>query len=808
MTGAGSFNTVAADDPGDNIFLFTGAYTGGFTLLNNQRFLGAGATQTLAAITGLTLQPYSTALPATGGANPTVTSAGVTVTLGTGNRIQGMSLGNATTTDITGSVFGTLTVRDVTLDGTGRALDLTTGTLDAIFQSISSTTSATSGVILVSVGGSLSTTGGTTVTNAIGIGIQVSLAPAGAALNFGNTSITNPDGDTTGNTCVRLIDNTGNVTFGSLNLTPESGQRGLHATHGVAARPERSRRRAARSAATNAIAVEVNRTTAGTIPLAIVLTSVTVNGGTNGMVLNRTSGSFAVNGTGTTDGTGGTIQNTTNRGADFRNATNVALRNMIFTNAGTTDLDATNGGLSTGDNLDTNAAIHLESVTTATLDNISISGGAEQGINGNNVSTFTLNNSDVTNVGNAADEDNIHFFNMAGTSAITNTVLTHTSGGGDDNLNLQMQAGTLNLTISGGSALGAPGGVNQLGSGYLFGIRGTANAAITFSSATSTNNFSGGIVADAFDTSTMDLTVTGSTSSGNNDQLSVSAGDSSSVDLVATGNTLSSVATGDFVVVSLLGSAFDTGYTLDANISSNTITVANGLTADGVFVFNAGGAAMNISITNNTIDYAGTQRAIIVQAGQDGSGATNTTITGNAIDIELDGAGNAVTGILAQTAITGPGNTSSVCADIGGAGTLKNTFTHSLGGTMAGGDIRVRQRNDGTVRLPGYGGGATDTAAVITYMNGRNTVVSPTTATADSSGFAGGAACTQPTFKQAVHAKDADASSARRDDDLYVRRGDVAPEEGVPSLTEQDLSWMRYEAISRWRESGLPKSTL
>ena len=152
LTGAGSFNTVAVDDPGDNIFLFDGAYTGGFTLLNNQRFIGAGATQTLSAITGLTPQAYSTALPATGGTNPTVTSAGVTVTLGTGNRIYGMTLGNATTSDITGTSFGTLTVRDVTLNGTGRALDLTTGTLDAIFQTITSTNSATSGVSLNGVG--------------------------------------------------------------------------------------------------------------------------------------------------------------------------------------------------------------------------------------------------------------------------------------------------------------------------------------------------------------------------------------------------------------------------------------------------------------------------------------------------------------------------------------------------------------------------------------------------------------------------------------------------------------------------------
>jgi hypothetical protein len=112
--------------------------------------------------------------------------------------------------------------------------------------------------------------------------------------------------------------------------------------------------------------------------------------------------------------------------------------------------------------------------------------------------------------------------------------------------------------------------------------------------------------------------------------------------------------------------------------------------------------------------------------------------------VKLDGVGNAVTGILANAAITGPGNTSSICADIGGAGALSNTFTHSLGGSIAGGDMRVRQRNDGTMRLPGYGGAATDTAAVATYLNNRNAEVSPSTATADSTGFAGGGACTQP----------------------------------------------------------------
>jgi hypothetical protein len=105
-----------------------------------------------------------------------------------------------------------------------------------------------------------------------------------------------------------------------------------------------------------------------------------------------------------------------------------------------------------------------------------------------------------------------------------------------------------------------------------------------------------------------------------------------------------------------------------------------------------------------------------------------------------------LTGILAQSAVVGPAVTTAMCADLGGAGALRNTFTHSLGGNMGGGDIRVRQRNDGTMRLPGYGGSATDTAAVVTYLQGRNILVNTPTATAtfDSTGFAGGAACSQP----------------------------------------------------------------
>src|SRR5690606_23437928 len=106
-----------------------------------------------------------------------------------------------------------------------------------------------------------------------------------------------------------------------------------------------------------------------------------------------------------------------------------------FINAGTVDLDPTNGGLASGDNLDTNAAIHLVLTSNVLLDNVDITGGAEQGINGNTVTNFALLNSSIGGAGNGPDEDGIHFFNMAGTGRIVKTTIT---GSGDDNLNLQM----------------------------------------------------------------------------------------------------------------------------------------------------------------------------------------------------------------------------------------------------------------------------------------------------------------------------------------------------------------------------------
>ena len=123
-----------------------------------------------------------------------------------------------------------------------------------------------------------------------------------------------------------------------------------------------------------------------------------------------------------------------------------------------------------------------------------------------------------------------------------------------------------------------------------------------------------------------------------------------------------------------------------------------------------------------------------------GASAMNLTITGNTISNPGTFASN---GILAQAGAA-LGDDDTLCVDIGGAGALANSLVGS--GANGGTDFRVRQRFSTTVRLPGYVGGATDTAAVVAFIQGRNTGAETGSATvqAPGPGFLGGGACASP----------------------------------------------------------------
>src|SRR5919204_6605325 len=154
-----AINTGAAPNAQDNqtIFLYTGsgAYTGGVTLRNGQILIGQGAGASITTISGITLAPFSNSLPATGGTRPSLTTSTAStnaITLGSGNTVRGLDIGNKTGSGIAGTNFGTLTLNEVDITGSGQALNLNTGTANATFGTVSSS-SGTNGIALTGVAG-------------------------------------------------------------------------------------------------------------------------------------------------------------------------------------------------------------------------------------------------------------------------------------------------------------------------------------------------------------------------------------------------------------------------------------------------------------------------------------------------------------------------------------------------------------------------------------------------------------------------------------------------------------------------------
>lgn len=141
--------TGDSDGSGDILFLYQGSgnYTGGLPLEANQQLLGQP--------NGLTVNNgvSNVTLVSPSGSRPTITnSSNNGITLGTGNTIRSLNVGNASNFGISGSSFGTLDVADTGINSNGQALSLSTGTLSANGFTGVSSSGGTNNVSLSGVG--------------------------------------------------------------------------------------------------------------------------------------------------------------------------------------------------------------------------------------------------------------------------------------------------------------------------------------------------------------------------------------------------------------------------------------------------------------------------------------------------------------------------------------------------------------------------------------------------------------------------------------------------------------------------------
>ncbi|WP_031530236.1 Ig-like domain-containing protein [Dyadobacter crusticola] len=167
--------------------------------------------------------------------------------------------------------------------------------------------------------------------------------------------------------------------------------------------------------ASNVAAIEI---AGNSLALNVTLASVFCNSAVKGISVSGTSGSFQITGSGSTAGTGGTIQNISGRGIEFSNAAGVTLNNINLINANTSD----GAGCNAADNSACNAAVYANNVNAFRLERINISGNTTQnGINLRGVNDLTINNSFVEKAGNSSIEGAIYATNTTGNSAITNS---------------------------------------------------------------------------------------------------------------------------------------------------------------------------------------------------------------------------------------------------------------------------------------------------------------------------------------------------------------------------------------------------
>jgi Big-like domain-containing protein len=396
-----------------------------------------------------------------GGAGLQVTGTGaVNVVAGTGMQVTvGSGMGNI---DATG----------------GPALDLTSMTIDVQNSTLKSANSATTGVNLQVVGGTLTAGNTSAISNATGTDFNV--FQSNATVTYDGT-ITDSTGNSTNHlvlvdSCVSgtktfngAISDTGSGTGGGVWMTNNPGvivnytgqltlaTGGTNAFVATGGGTISSSNTASTIVTTTGTALNVTSTTIGAAGLKFKSISAGTpgTGPANGIILNTTGSTagLTVLGTGSA-GSGGTIQKTTGDGISLTSTRDVVLKSMNIGDATATDTQAADTTNNIGGN-----GITINNVQPASnsfgllLDNVKIARTGGHGINGTGGNVgLSLNNISILNAGDSTGEDAISMGSgfpttdmLTGTVSITNSTFAAMVDHGFQVENAG--AGVLNMTV-------------------------------------------------------------------------------------------------------------------------------------------------------------------------------------------------------------------------------------------------------------------------------------------------------------------------------------------------------------------------
>ncbi len=567
------------------------------------------------------------------------------------------------------------------------------------------------GVAFDLAGGSGAVTYDGTITDDLGQLVRVQGATGGTK-DFNGAITDGGDGDGAG---ISLTGNAGSTVRFDGGLTISTGSNPAFAATGggTVAVTDPAGGASNTLQTTTGVALDVVGTTIASDGL--TFERVSSNGAPVGVRLSNTGASGGL----TVTGAGGTCTN-----ADTSGCTGGRILNGV----GGDDAGPTPAG----------TGIVLNNTVSPSLTRMHLQNHANYAIRGTGVTGFTLatsvvNGANGTNDASPYNESSVRFDDLTGSASVS---ASHISGGKADNFRVVNSAGSLDRITFSDVVFGADAD-RPSNDGLLLESAPSAGRLHATITGSTFRSAAGDLLQLTHGGSgTGDLVLTGSTFSNSHPAIAAGgggvslfqAGQAGSTTMTVTGNSFRDAVGPGVLVVKSAGTTTQTGV-----FANNTIGVAgvpNSGSAEGsaLKIQQVGQGTSTWSVTGNTIrQYNNHGIEMLAGGGASASAGTfTTTVTGNTI--EQPGTTPATIAIPKQgihyNIGTVPGDTFTACAVIGGVGALANQV-HASGAdaTPATGmdaDIRLRQRQSTTIRLPGYGGTATDAAAVQSYLNARS----------------------------------------------------------------------------------------
>ena len=355
----------------------------------------------------------------------------------------------------------------------------------------------------------------------------------------------------------------------------------------------------------------------------------------------------------------------------------------------------------------------------------------------------------ISNNGNAVGEHGVELAELTGTGSMTSCTVT---GSSENNMRLVNTSGTLSSFNVTGSAFTLTSMVTG-NDGFLLENNGSGSMTVSITGSTFTDN-----KGDHFQAATT-ASATGVTNvTFSNNMLNTTPANDPNV--VGGGITISPSGSSDLnytISNNNIQQAFDEGININLGTAStaaasligtisNNIIGTPGDTDSGcesgtcISVVSNGAGVSVVSITGNqAYEYANPYGILVVT--KEGSSNLDATVTGNTVK---DPGTFALNGIRIDAGAAA-GDNGTLCVNLSG--------NDATGSGLMTDDIRLRQRFNTTIRLPGYAGANNDTAALNAFVAGNNdppgatpppTVSSAHNVGGGGSGFIGGAGCMTP----------------------------------------------------------------